>query len=363
MWQFVFKSCPDIIQMAAFFLYKKIFGGFNMILKTHKKRLALLLGSLFILGACTDHTEIESSSASAEGDLPYIGIMQLISHPALDDITDGIIDQLETEGYIDGQTATIDLQNAQGDQSNMQAIAERFISNDAAITVGIATPAAQALASMTSDIPIIMGAITDPLAANLVASMEEPGANVTGVSDQIPLEEQYDLIMKLVPEIESIGFLYSSSEDNSLSSATQAEEIATSLGLNVVTKTVNSANEIPQIAESLASEVDAIWVPTDNIIATGMSALIEVTDAYQIPVFPSVDTMVEEGGLAAIGLNQYAIGTQTGAVAVDVLEGADPSSYAIQYPSEIEKIINIKTAKNLGITIPDEILEGAIIFE
>src|SRR5699024_3419507 len=138
------------------------------------------------------------------------------------------------------------------------------------------------------------------------------------------LEEQYDLIMKLVPEIESIGFLYSSSEDNSLSSATQAEEIATSLGLNVVTKTVNSANEIPQIAESLASEVDAIWVPTDNIIATGMSALIEVTDAYQIPVFPSVDTMVEEGGLAAIGLNQYAIGTQTGAVAVDVLEGADP---------------------------------------
>lgn len=327
-------------------------------------KFTFLAAAALILGACgMNGPEASSQAASQDSDLPYIGIMQLASHPALDAITEGIIDQLAKEGYVDGETATIDLQNAQGDQSNMQQIAERFITNDADVTIGIATPAAQALANATKDIPIIMGAITDPLAANLIASLEAPGGNVTGVSDKIPVAEQFDLIMDLVPELKTIGFLYSSSEDNSLSSAKEAEIVAESLGLTVVTKTVNSANDIPQVAESLAQEVDAIWVPTDNIIATSMLSLIEVSDAHKIPVFPSVDTMVEEGGLATVGLNQYAIGTQTGSVTADVLEGADPSSYAIQYPEQTEVIINKGKAEKLNISIPEDVLDSANIIE
>lgn len=327
-------------------------------------KLAFLASAAILLGACSSDTEESASSnGTTTADFPYIGIMQLASHPALDAITEGIIDQLADEGYVDGETAIIDLQNAQGDQSNMQQIAERFISNEADITVGIATPAAQALANATTDIPIILGAITDPLAANLVASLEEPGGNITGVSDKIPVTEQYELIMELVPEIKTIGFLYSSSEDNSLSSAKEAEEVAKGLGLTVVTKTVNSANDIPQVAEALAQEVDAIWVPTDNVIATSMLSLIEITDAFQIPVFPSVDTMVQEGGLATVGLNQYAIGVQTGAVTAEVLEGADPSSFAIQYPDEIELIINTKKAEELNIEVPSDILDTAKTIE
>ncbi|MGP6139760.1 MULTISPECIES: tryptophan ABC transporter substrate-binding protein [unclassified Jeotgalibaca] len=331
--------------------------------KTNTK-FAFLASAALLLGACgSDSEETSSSQVTDASNLPYIGIMQLASHPALDAITEGIIDQLADEGYVDGETATIDLQNAQGDQSNMQQIAERFISNEADITVGIATPAAQALANATTDIPIILGAITDPLAANLVSSLEEPGGNITGVSDKIPVTEQFELIMKLVPELQTIGFLYSSSEDNSLSSAKEAEEVANALGLTVVTKTVNSSNDIPQVSEALAQEVDAIWIPTDNVIATSMLALIEVTDAYQIPVFPSVDTMVQEGGIATVGLNQYAIGIQTGAVTAEVLEGADPSSFAIQYPDEIELIINTEKAEELNIEVPADILETAIIIE
>ncbi|WP_373790692.1 tryptophan ABC transporter substrate-binding protein [Jeotgalibaca porci] len=327
-------------------------------------KFTFLTAAALLLGACgTNEQEASSHVTSNDSDLPYIGIMQLASHPALDAITEGIIDQLAEEGYVDGKTATIDLQNAQGDQSNMQQIAERFISNDADITIGIATPAAQALANATKDIPIILGAITDPLAANLVASLDAPGGNVTGVSDKIPVAEQFDLIMELVPELKTIGFLYSSSEDNSLSSAKEAEAIAASLGLKVVTKTVNSANDIPQVAESLAQEVDAIWVPTDNIIATSTLSLIEATDAYQIPVFPSVDTMVEEGGLATVGLNQYTIGVQTGSVTADILEGADPSTYAIQYPEKTELIINKNKAEKLNIIIPENVLESARIIE
>ena len=194
-----------------------------------------------------------SSTDSINSDLPYIGIMQLTTHPALDQIGEGIIDQLEEAGYVDGETATIDFQNAQGDQSNMQSIAERFVSNDADIMIGIATPAAQALANASSDIPIILGAITDPVAASLVQSMEKPGGNITGVSDKTPARDQFILIQQLLPDAKTVGILYSSAEDNSISSAKEAEEIAASLGLKTVTKTVTSTNDIAQVAESLAS--------------------------------------------------------------------------------------------------------------
>lgn len=335
-----------------------------------KKLQTYLLGviSLLVLSGCAaTNTNADSQSSEigqeseATENLTYIGILQLTSHPALDAITEGIIDQLETAGYIDGETATIDFQNAQGDQSNMQSIAERFLSNDADVMIGIATPAAQALVNVTDEIPIIMGAITDPIQANLVDSLETPGKNITGVSDKLPIEQQFDLMLKLLPDLKTVGFIYSSSEDNSASSANEAQKVAESLGLTVVTKTVSSANDVPQTAESLAKEVDAIWVPTDNTIATSIASLVSVTDGYSIPVFPSVDTMVEQGGLAGVGLNQYSIGIQTGKVTVDILEGANPSDYSVQFPDEIEIILNEAKAEQLNIEIPDDIKENAII--
>ncbi|MDE1548794.1 tryptophan ABC transporter substrate-binding protein [Jeotgalibaca caeni] len=322
-----------------------------------KKKLSsfvILLSTLFLTSCGSSDAESMSSTAGTD-ELPYIGILQLTSHPALDAISEGIIDELADAGYVDGETATIDLQNAQGDQSNMQTITERFITNKADVMVGIATPAAQALANATTEIPIILGAITDPVAANLVDSLETPGRNITGVSDQIPIDQQFELMLQLVPDLETVGLLYSSSEANSLSSAEEAEKIAHALGLSTISKTVNSANDLAQVAESLAKDVDAIWVPTDNTIATSTQTLIAATDARGIPVFPSVDTMVTEGGLATVGLNQYAIGTQTGQVTVDILEGADPATYPIQFPNEIETILNQEKASQLNITIPEDL--------
>lgn len=336
------------------FIFAHIKGGIFM------KKLYYLLTMVvvFLLAGCGN-----TAAGESEANVPYIGILQLTSHPALDAISEGIIDELNEAGYVDGETATIDLQNAQGDQSNMQTISERFIANEADVMIAIATPAAQALANATSEIPIILGAITDPVAANLVESLEVPGGNVTGVSDQIPVDAQFDMITDVLPDIQKIGFLYSSSEDNSASSAEKASEIAEQLGIDVVSMVVHNTEGIAQAAESLAKEVDAIWVPTDNTVASSTATLIEVTDAYGIPVFPSVDTMVQEGGLATIGLNQYAIGTQTGKVAVNILEGADPATYPIQFPTEIESILNMKKATELNIEIPESFKEQANLIE
>lgn len=323
--------------------------------------------SLFLLTACSQGSatspESSTDAAANSNELPYIGILQLTSHPALDVITEGIIDQLATEGYIDGETAVIDLQNAQGDQANMQSIAERFIGNNADVMVGIATPAAQTLANATDEIPVILGAIYDPVGANLVDSLEEPGRNVTGVTDQAPVQEQFELMLKLDPSIKKVGLFYSSSEDNSHSAAKRAEEAAANLGLETVTVTVSSTNEVQQAAESLAAEVDAIWVPTDNTVASSMAALVDVTDAYAVPVFPSVNTMVEQGGVAAIGINQYSLGTETGMITADILEGADPATYPVRSTSAVEVTLNVKKAEELGITIPEEVRANAIIVE
>lgn len=291
---------------------------------------------------------------------PMVGILQLTSHPALDLIYKGIVDELNDAGYIDGETMTLDFQNAQGDQSNLNSMSTRFVSRGADVMVGIATPSAQALANSSQDIPIVLGAVTDPEGSGLVKSNEAPGGNITGVSDLTPIKEQFSLIKEILPEAQTIGILYSSSEDNSIVQADQAIEIAEEMGLDTQVMTVSSTNDVAQVASTLAAQVDAIWVPTDNTIASAMNTLVSAADSNLIPVFPAVDTMVEEGGLATVGLDQYELGRLTGEMVVAILNGdADPSTTPIRYLDQGDIIINEEKAEQLGITIPTQVLEKA----
>lgn len=316
--------------------------------------LTILLTYAFISG-------LRTTTETAQKDLPVVGLLQLTSHPALDLITQGIIDSLSEEGFVDGETMVLDFQNAQGDQSNLNSMSTRFVSRDADIMIGIATPAAQALANASSDIPIVLGAITDPEASNLVASNEQPGGNITGVSDATPIKEQLSLLKDLLPDAKNIGILYSSSEDNSIVQGKQAEELAKELGFETTTMTVSSTNDVAQIGAALASQVDAIWVPTDNTIASAMNTLVEATDAEGIPIIPAVDTMVEQGGLATVGLNQYELGKLTGKMTAAILKGEiEPSTSPIQYLEQGDIFINQEKAAELGITIPQNILEQAV---
>lgn len=323
-----------------------------------KKMIGFIIGltAILMVAFFTSSNELETTKK----DKPMVGILQLTSHPALDLIYQGTVDALNDAGYIDGETMTLDFQNAQGDQSNLNSMSTRFVSRGAAVMVGIATPSAQALANSSQEIPIVLGAVTDPEGSGLVESNEAPGGNVTGVSDLTPIEEQFSLIKEILPEAQTIGILYSSSEDNSIVQANQAIEIAEEMGLSTEVMTVSSTNDVSQVGATLASQVDAIWVPTDNTIASAMNTLVSAADQNGIPIFPAVDTMVEEGGLATVGLNQYALGRLTGEMVAAILNGeSEPATTPIRYLDQGEIIINEEKASELGITIPAQLLEQA----
>lgn len=330
--------------------------------------LALVVGVVFIgLYAGTKDSNPETASGEAqaveseETDGLYIGLLQYTSHPSLDAITDGIIDTMADNGYIDGETITLDFQNAQGDQSNLNTMSTRFVSNEADLMIAIATPSALALANASSDIPLILGAITNPENVGLVASNEAPGGNATGVSDMTPIAQQLELIRELQPDATTLGLLYSSSEDNAVLQGEMAAELASDYGFETVTRTVSSTNDVTQVTQQLVTEVDAIWTPNDNIIASAFPSVIEVSNESNIPVYPAVDMMVAQGGLATLGLNQYQIGVKTGEMVVELLKGEiQTATEPVRVADETDLVINYETAELLGINIPESLRSEAI---
>ena len=326
------------------------------------KKLLLVVGAigLFLIGSfIKDNKEMEEKERN---DLPVIGVLQFVSHRALDDIYQGMIDQLKKEGYEDGKTAKIVFQNGQADQSKLTSMSQHLINEKADILVGIATPSAQALANQTSDIPIILGAISDPKSAGLVEDNNKPGGNITGVSDQSPVEAQLELVNSLLPNKKKMGILYSSAEDNSSSQVKKVKEQAEGQGYQVTEYAVPSTNEISQMMQVLAREVDFLYIPTDNTMANAMQTIVDVANQYKLPVIPSVDTMVEQGGLATVGINQYELGVQTGKMVAEVLKGNSiPATTPIYTFETGDIIINQKQAEFLGISIDKEIRDKAII--
>lgn len=322
----------------------------------------IILTSLLIYAFFSQSTDKETLT---KGDgVPVIGILQLTSHPALDKIRKGIIDTLAEEGYVEGKSVKIVYENAQGDQSNLNAMSEHLVNQQASVIAAITTPSAQALANATTSIPIVLAGVTNPEGANLVNTNEKPGGNITGVADQTPIKKQISLIKKLLPQAKKIGILYSSSEDNSILNAKEAEKRAKEKGFETVTMTVSSTNDVAQVGTSLARKVDAIWVPSDNTIASSLNTLIDAADNKGIPVFPPVDTMVEQGGLATVGIDQYEMGKQAGEMTVSVLEGTiDTADKPIQLPKKTALYINQQQARKLNIAIPKSLLNDAVLFD
>jgi putative ABC transport system substrate-binding protein len=287
-----------------------------------------------------------------------IGVNQYVTHAALDASYQGFVDALKEAGYEDGKNIKIDYQNANADQPTASTIATKLVNDNSDLILAIATPSAQASATATKEIPILITAVTDPVSAKLVASNEAPGGNVSGTSDLNPVEDQIDLLIKLVPEAKHIAILYCSSESNSKVQVEMATAAAEAVGLTVEEASVSNSNEIQQVVQSLVGKVEAIYAPTDNVIAAGMTTVAQVANDNGIPVICGESGMVDNGGLATYGIDYYKLGVLTGKQAVKIIKGeAKIADMPIEYlPVEsLELAINEEVAEKLGITIPEDL--------
>lgn len=323
----------------------------------------LLIGSM--LTGCGSNTATNDKSKGNASDKVYkIGISQFIQHDALDSAYEGFVDGLKEAGYEDGVNIKFDYQNGQGDQSNCSTIATKFVNDNVDLILAIGTPAAQAVANATTDIPVLITAITDPAYSKIVESNEAPGGNISGTSDLTPVKEQLELLVKMLPDAKKVALLYSSAEANSTIQINIAKKEAEELGLETIDASVSNSNEIQQVVQSLVGKVNAIYVPTDNMIASGISTVTLVTEPNKIPVICGEEGMVRSGGLATYGINYYNLGKQTAAQAVKILEGtATTDTMPIEYITKTNLVINKTVADSLGITIPDDLLKEAELIE
>ena len=315
-----------------------------------------LLAALMCLILC-------ASCMTALADEPfYIGIIQQMDHVALNAARDGFVKVLEDNGYVDGQNIKLNLQNGQGEMSNLATIADLFVGDKADLVLAIATNAATTMATKTvnNPIPVLGTAITDYVSAGLVESNEKPGYNVSGTSDMNPVDAQIKLIKELFPECQTVGVLYTSGEMNSVLQAKMAKEAIEALSMKYVEVTVANTNDVQQATQQIVGMCDAIYIPTDNVFASSMPGVLNVTQNSKTPVIPGKSGMTMSGGLCTLGISYYDLGYETGLMAVKVLEGADISQMPVQFATTgFEYCFNKTVADLIGFEIPEQYLPYA----
>ncbi|WP_261027070.1 ABC transporter substrate-binding protein [Streptococcus mitis] len=317
-----------------------------------------LLAPILVVGILlTSLISLHQLKADKKKDVFRIGISQFITHQSLDATREGFVDELAKQGYVEGKNIEIDLQNAQGEQRNLKTISQQ-LAESSDVVLAIATPSAQSLANTTQTTPVIFSAVTDPVSAKLVDSREHPGGNVTGTSDQSSdaISTQINLIKKVLPKAKTIGILYTQSEPNSVVQKDEAKRLLEEKGFTVVEKTILDSNNVKAATESLMTEVDMVFVPTDNIISSTMETVKQVSIKHKVPVFGGSTEMIAVGGLYNYGTNYEELGRQTARMLVRVLKGEKPENIAVELPEKLELHTNQEMADALGIDISK--LEG-----
>ncbi|MBB1508774.1 MULTISPECIES: ABC transporter substrate-binding protein [unclassified Tessaracoccus] len=286
-----------------------------------------------------------------------IGGVTIVSHPSLDLIWEGVKEGLAEAGYVEGENLTLEFQNPQGDQPTLTNIANTYAASQHDLFVAIATPPAQAMAQVIQDRPIVFASVTDPVAAGLVDSMEKPGGNVTGTSDQLPTDQQLKLILDIDPTVESVGIVYSASEVNAQVQAEKAIEAGRQLGVEVKTATIQNSSEVQQAAESL--DVDAYFTLVDNTVVSAMESMVQVAEQKQALLVSSDPDSVERGAAAALSTDYKAQGLQTAKMIVELLKGGEPADTSVQLQESLETVVNPAAAERMGVTIPKAVIEEA----
>ena len=322
-----------------------------------KKILAVVAAaSVLLLAGCSKKEAAQSESSAAKK--VSIGIAKIVQHVALDDVERGVIDAINAAGF----DATYDLQNANGDVNTANQIAAQYKDEKVDVAVGIATPVAIALANTLQDTPVVFGTVTDPLGAGLVTTLDHGEKNVTGMSDELPSKEHIKLF-KEITGIKTLGYIYCSNEDNSISSLNLVQAGCDEAGLGLVVQAITNSSEVKQAAEAIIGQVDGIYLTTDNTVFSALPSLVEVFNKAKKPIFSGDVTGAKEGGcFMASGFNYYKAGYATGEMVVQILNGAKPADIPVRFmtkPSDSDLLFDLDAAKACGITIPAEYLNQA----
>lgn len=317
-----------------------------------KKKISLILISLLTVSNLLGCEKTKDSASVNEETKIRIGVNQLVQHPALDSAREGFIEGLKEKGYEDNKNISIDYQNAQGDTATSQTIAQKFVADKKDLILAIATPAAQAVYNATKDIPTVFTAVTDPIAAEIAKDWRSSGTNLTGVSDMVPVDKQLELLLKLKPDVKTIGVIYNTSEANSEVQVEALKKEAEKVNLKVKEIGITNVNEINQNLTSAIKDIDALYTPTDNTVASAYDLVGQIAIKNNIPILGAEEAVVSKGGLCSIGIDYFKLGKETAYKAVEILEGKKPNEIEITTLSDMNITINTDVATKLNIEIP-----------
>lgn len=309
----------------------------------------------FALGAIAIAATLVHAPVSAQS----VAVTSIVEHPALDAVKDGVLETLTAAGYTEDKGLRWQFQTAQGNTTIAAQIAHKFVGDQADVIVAIATPSAQAIVAATKSIPVVYSAVTDPVAAQLVPTMEPSGTNVTGVSDALALEKQVELIKQVVPDARRVGMVYNPGEANSVVVVERLRELLPDYDMTLVEATAARTVDVGAAARSLVGKVDVIYTNTDNNVVSAYEALVKVGTDAKIPLVASDTDSVVRGAIAALGINYYDLGLQTGKLVVRILEGEEPGDVASETSDNVDLFVNLSAAKSQGVELDPALIESA----
>lgn len=307
------------------------------LLKQHLKVISLSVALLFPFSSVADANKT-------------IGITQIVDHPSLNAIREGIVEELKHQGFEEGKNLTILFESAQGNPTVAVQIAKKFASLPLDAIVPISTPSAQPVVHQIKTTPIVFAAITDPLGAKIVPSLEHPGGNVTGVTDTPPLVEQLNFMETCLPHLKTLGVIYNPGEANSVAMIETLKPLAAKKNIKVATAAASKSADVQSAARSLVGSVDAVFVGNDNTVVSGLEALVKTCLEVKKPLFVSDPDSVNRGALAAYAYDQRQMGRQVGSMVARVLKGENPGNMSVERATDLNFSLNPKTAEQIKVT-------------
>lgn len=318
-----------------------------------KHFLSLALCTMMGFAGCASAADADTKEPAKEAN---VGLVQLVDQTSLNIIREAIVDEFAKQGYEEGKNLNLNYQNAAGNPSSLQTICSQFAGENDDVIVAIATGAAQSAQNYASEIPLVFSAVSDPLSAGLVEDLDHPGGNITGTSNEIQTDQILDLIGEVCPDAKVIGALYTPGEVNGIFTLNHFKDEAAKRGYTVVEKTGTDLTTLQQAEDVLLKDVDVLFSPNDNIVASGMSALSESAIQAGVPYFVAADSMVMDGGLGTVGIDYEELGRETARMAVNVIEGTKAGDIPVKvFRDNLNTYINEETAKRLNLNLPDSV--------